>query len=111
MSTELEPAGWRRMANELYAAVRAEKDPQRTHALWRRGRDELFRSHPQSPLPPGDPPREIGPAVMAIWSGLRFELPWPAAEEELSLSMPTTDGSVPMHPWAAFTCCRSLAAT
>jgi uncharacterized protein (DUF1684 family) len=50
MSTELELTSWRRMVGELYAAVRAEDDPQRGHALWRLGRDELFRSHPQSPL-------------------------------------------------------------
>ena len=57
---ELELTGWRRTVAELYAAVRAEQDPRRGHELWRRGRDELFRSHPQSPLPPGDPLRATG---------------------------------------------------
>ena len=50
MSAELELASWRRMISELYAAVRAEDHPQSGHALWRRGRDELFRSRPQRPL-------------------------------------------------------------
>jgi uncharacterized protein len=54
MSAELELTSWRRLTSELYAALRAEDDPQRGHALCRRRRDELFRSHPQSPLPPGD---------------------------------------------------------
>ena len=60
MSAELELTEWRRLVAELYAAVRAEDDPERGHALWRQGRDELFRSHPQSPLPPGDKLRETG---------------------------------------------------
>jgi uncharacterized protein (DUF1684 family) len=97
MSTELELAGWRRMTSALYAAVRAEEDPQRAHALWRRGRDELFRSHPQSPLPPGDPLRGTGLPYWPYDPGLRFELPLLTAGEELSLSMPATDGAIPMR--------------
>jgi hypothetical protein len=57
---ELELAGWRREISELYAAVRADEQPRRGHELWRRRRDELFGSHPQSPLPPGDPLRTSG---------------------------------------------------
>ena len=56
-SGELELTDYRRTVSELYAAVRAEDDPKQAHELWREGRDELFRSHPQSPLPPGDPLR------------------------------------------------------
>ncbi|MDP9188435.1 MAG: DUF1684 domain-containing protein [Actinomycetota bacterium] len=37
----------------LYAEVRAEPDPAAAWSLWRRTRDELFRSHPQSPIPVG----------------------------------------------------------
>ena len=46
----IELAGWRRAVAELYAAVRHEPEPRRAHDLWRRGRDELFRTHPQSPI-------------------------------------------------------------
>jgi uncharacterized protein len=44
---------WRRRVADLYSAVRAElrRDPRAAHALWRSTRDELFRTHPQSPLP------------------------------------------------------------
>lgn len=44
---------WRRRMAALYAAVRAAlpDDPQAAHARWRAGRDELFATHPQSPLP------------------------------------------------------------
>ena len=71
--------------SDLYAAVRAEDDPRRGHALWRRGRDELFRSHPQSPLPPGDPLRTTGLPYWPYDPGLRFEVPLLAAEDDVSL--------------------------
>jgi uncharacterized protein len=41
---------WKRRVFSLYAAVRA-LEPAAGWALWRETRDELFRSHPQSPLP------------------------------------------------------------
>jgi hypothetical protein len=42
---------WKRRVFALYAAVR-ELPPDDGCELWRQTRDELFRSHPQSPLPP-----------------------------------------------------------
>ena len=72
---EAELADWRRQVSELYAAVRAQDDPERAHALWRSGRDALFRAHPQSPLPPRDPLREAGVPYWAYDPALRFELP------------------------------------
>jgi len=41
---------WKRRVFALYAAVRA-LPPESGWELWRDTRDELFRSHPQSPLP------------------------------------------------------------
>jgi uncharacterized protein (DUF1684 family) len=41
---------WRRHVFALYAAVRA-TSPEAGWELWREARDELFRSHPQSPHP------------------------------------------------------------
>ncbi len=41
---------WRRRVAALYAAVR-DTSPAAGHELWRRGRDELFATHPQSPGP------------------------------------------------------------
>jgi len=96
MSTELELASWRRLTSELYAAVRSEDDPRHGHALWRRGRDELFRSHPQSPLPPGDPLRTTGLPYWPYDPGLRFEVPLLAAEGDASRSVPSTDGTISM---------------
>jgi uncharacterized protein (DUF1684 family) len=42
---------WKRRVFSLYAAARA-LEPGAGWELWREARDELFRSHPQSPLPP-----------------------------------------------------------
>ena len=45
---------WRRRVADMYSAVRGklQTDAPGAHALWRRTRDDLFRTHPQSPLPP-----------------------------------------------------------
>jgi uncharacterized protein (DUF1684 family) len=107
VSGELETADWRRRVSELYAAVRAQEDPRRGHELWRRGRDELYRCHPQSPLPPGDQLRASGLPYWPYDPDLRFEVPLLAAEEHFevpllaaeekaSLSVPSSDGVIEM---------------
>jgi uncharacterized protein (DUF1684 family) len=42
---------WKRRIFALYADVRAEPDPERAWRRWRAVREELYRTHPQSPLP------------------------------------------------------------
>ncbi|MFI5062459.1 MAG: DUF1684 domain-containing protein [Streptosporangiales bacterium] len=42
---------WRRRMARLYAEVRSEPDPAAAHEHWRRTRDELLRTHPDSPVP------------------------------------------------------------
>lgn len=49
MTGELELLDWRRRIFSLYAEVRA-GEPAVGHARWRAVREELFRTHPQSPL-------------------------------------------------------------
>jgi uncharacterized protein len=52
---------WKRRIFELYAEIRSSSDP---HAAWRRWktvRHELFRTHPQSPVPPSDRATFHGP--------------------------------------------------
>jgi uncharacterized protein len=90
-STELELNGWRRRVGELYAAVRAEPSPERGHALWRAGRDELFRSHPQSPLPPQDPLRGTGLPYWPYDPALRFTLPLLPAAAPATLRLAAGD--------------------
>ena len=45
---------WRRRIHELYGDVRAATDTQWAWSRWRAVRDELFRSHPCSPVPAAD---------------------------------------------------------
>ena len=98
MSEELELVSWRRATAGLYAAVRAEADddPRRAHELWRHGRDELFREHPQSPLPRGDPLRATGLPYWPYDPELRFELPLVPAADRLTLDVPTSEGVTAM---------------
>jgi uncharacterized protein len=49
---ELDLLDWRRRIFALYAEIRAAPDAEAAWRLWRDVRDELFRTHPQSPLPP-----------------------------------------------------------
>ena len=88
---ELELADWRRRVSELYASLRAAAatDPEEAHALWRAGRDELFRKHPQSPLAIDDPMRDAGVPYWSYDPRLRFELPLlPTADPE-RMAIPT----------------------
>jgi len=52
---ELTLLDWKRRVFELYADVRADREPERAWRHWRDVRDELFRTHPQSPLPGSGP--------------------------------------------------------
>ncbi len=51
-------ADWRRRIAELYAEVRATaaSDPASAWTAWRTEREELYRDHPQSPVPAADRP-------------------------------------------------------
>lgn len=42
---------WKRRIFALYAEVRAEADPETAWRRWRVVREELYRTHPQSPIP------------------------------------------------------------
>lgn len=43
---------WRRRIFALYGEIRVADDPHAAWQRWREVRDELYRSHPQSPVPP-----------------------------------------------------------
>lgn len=90
----LEVADWRRRVSALYAGVRAHPDPSAAHALWRDGRDELFRSHPASPLLPEDRAGFAGLPVAPYDPAWRFELEVLPAEEGRFDYETGTDGTV-----------------
>jgi uncharacterized protein (DUF1684 family) len=48
---ELDLLDWKRRIFGLYAEVRGAGDPETAWGRWRTARDELFRTHPQTPLP------------------------------------------------------------
>lgn len=98
-------ADWRRRVADLYAEVRrtAAADPEGAWARWREGREDLFRNHPQSPVPttqraafrarhwPYDPSLRLAATIEdeppAETGGLRF-----AAPPGLSLQLPMSVG-------------------
>ena len=59
-SETLDLLDWKRRVFALYAEVRAAEDPERAWPRWRETRDELFASHPASPLPEADRDRFTG---------------------------------------------------
>ena len=82
-------ADWRRQVAEIYGEVRRAGDPVSGHALWRGRRDELFRSHPQSPLAAADPMRVSGLPYWPYDPALRFAVPLMPAAESRSYEIPT----------------------
>jgi len=84
---------WRRRVTALYAEVRG-LDPEKGHALWREGRDDLFATHPASPLLPADRERFTGLPVADYDPALRFEVPVQPAEPQRRESVTGTDGTV-----------------
>jgi uncharacterized protein len=51
---------WKRRVFALYAEIRASSDPEDAWRGWRSARDDMFRAHPSSPVPPTDRPRYSG---------------------------------------------------
>lgn len=91
----LEVADWRQRVHALHTAVRAESDPAVAHRLWRAGRDDLFATHPSSPLLAEDRAAFGGLAVPDYDPAWRFEAVVEEAEPG-HLDVPTgTDGIVP----------------
>lgn len=90
-----EVADWRRRVFGLYAEVREATDLAAAHDLWRRTRDDLFATHPSTPLLPDD---------LAVFSGLpvkpydplwRFEVEVTPTEPRHMDFETGTDGIVP----------------
>lgn len=97
MTAQLELADWRRQVAELYARVRAEPAPEIAHEVWRAGRDALFRTHPQSPLPARDPLRDAGLPYWPYDPALRLRCEVDPADDH-SLAVETSgDGTIRLH--------------
>jgi len=91
---------YRRRVAELYADVRSaarSRGPAQAHELWRTARDELYATHPDSPLAPDDARRRTGLPVAPYDPDLRWELPVEAAEPHQLDVTTGTDGEVVFH--------------
>ncbi len=101
--TALELTDWRRRTASLYAAVRAAPEPAAAHALWRAGRDALFREHPQSALRADDPLRGTGLPCWPYDPAYRFELPLVGVRDpDRVLELPSGEnGSTTLRPVGA----------
>ncbi|MGZ4596836.1 MAG: DUF1684 domain-containing protein [Actinomycetes bacterium] len=87
---------WRRRVHALYDQVRTTPDVVAAHELWRRGRDELFATHPDSPLLPQDRAAFTGLPIAPYDPALRFEAQVDQEVEPQRFEVPTaTDGIVP----------------
>ena len=87
---------WRRRVGSLYAAARAATDPESGWRTWRDGRDELFATHPDSPLAPAARPAFSGLPFAPYDPALRFEALLESAPAQ-RLELPTADdGVVPL---------------
>jgi uncharacterized protein len=87
---------WRRRVARLYADVRGEPEPAAAHEHWRRTRDELLRTHPDSPLPVAERAGYPGAPVAPYDPGLRFEVKLDTDVPPRHLDVATgTDGVAP----------------
>jgi len=78
---------WKRRIFALYAAVRAADDPESAWERWCAVRAELYRTHPQSPRPGGEP------AYFPYDPKLRFDAPVEEVESS-ALEIEGSAGSV-----------------
>jgi len=95
--TALEVADWRRRVFSLYERVRQSSDVPAAHDLWRRGRDELFATHPSTPLLPEDRAGFTGLPVEPYDPAWRFELEILTADPRHIDVETGTDGVVPFE--------------
>lgn len=90
-------ADWRARVFALYAAVRAEVNPEVAHDLWRIQRNELLAHHPASPLLPEDRAGFRGVPIARYDPDWRFELTIEAAPPGGLEFATGTDGVVPFE--------------
>src|SRR3954447_9398800 len=93
----LDVLDWRRRTHELYRAVRDAETPAAAHALWCDARNDLFASHPASPIPPTDRPAFGGLPVAPYDQRYRVEVEIEPADEDAFDAATGTDGIVPFR--------------
>ncbi len=93
MSNTLDLADYRRRVSDLYTAVRRSTDGEGAWTEWRAGRDRLFATHPQSPVPPDERDGFAGAAFFAYDPGWLVLATVDAVEDEPVLIDHSGDGN------------------
>ena len=89
---------WRRRISDLYTTIRHAPDPTAAWQYWRETREELFRTHPQTPL---DPAGFLGLRYFPYDPALRFRVRLdPVADASDDEALAGEDGIVHMRPFA-----------
>ncbi len=88
---------WRRRTAALYSAARSAADPEAGWRTWRGGRDELFATHPDSPLDADARAGFDGLPFAPYDPALRFEPVLEPAEPARLEIATAADGSVPLE--------------
>ena len=89
---------WRRAVFSLYGDVRREPDPPAADDRWCAGRNQLMRTHPDSPIPPAEREPFGGLDVAPYDPSLRWEVEVETDVEQRRLAVETgTDGVVPFE--------------
>jgi hypothetical protein len=87
---------WRRRVARLYEEVRGEPDIVAAHDHWRRTRNDLLRTHPDSPIPQPQRAGYPGAPVAAYDPQLRFDVLVDTDVPPRHMELPTgSDGIVP----------------
>jgi hypothetical protein len=95
VSRRLSLLDWRRRVAATYTEARRTADPREGHASWRAARDELFATHPDSPLLAEARARFQGLPYAPYDPALRFEAALDGDVEPKRLEVRTgTDGTV-----------------
>ena len=94
MTESLELADWRRRVASLYADLRADPAPTADRlAAFRNAKDELFRAHPQSPVPFADRTTFSGLAYWPHEPALRLVAPLEPDPSAPTLDLPASTGA------------------
>jgi uncharacterized protein (DUF1684 family) len=88
---ELDLLDWKRRVSELYAGIRAASEPEVGWQRWCETRRQLFREHPQSPVPADERASFGGPFVYDYDPAWRLVAEVERMDEE-RLELPSSDG-------------------
>lgn len=93
MNEHLDLADWRRRVAVIYSELRADPDPGRERlAAFRAAKDELFRTHPQTPIPPSARSQFNGLAYWPLDPALRMTATLEPNPGAVPLDLPVSTG-------------------